>query len=333
MADLGFEFCAEKISEKGEDAPPIRMPLGASGWALFVCDGMGGAGSFCYAGADGKAGARIAAEAVRGWTQEFFEAREELSESFPGELHVEIYGKLRELADELDAQEVSPSRLRSKLHKRLPTTFAGLVVREDRATAVWAGDSRCFCLSPEDGLQQLSQDDQKEHCDPFESLSLEPQMSNYVNADTEFSFQRAEISRVRPTVYLVATDGCFQYVETPAHFEQLLVARLLAAESVEEWGASLMSAITAVAGDDASMALQAVGWASFDSLRKAFRERLQWLTVLMRLGEPSESGEEEEAPEDRESARRRRELIWQAYKTGYCAKMPDKLEVVSHAAG
>jgi len=324
MGEFGFAFCTEKISDKGEDAPPVWGPLSEDGWVLAVCDGMGGAGSFCYTGAEGKTGAKIAAESVCDWTRAFFTEPFEL----PG-LEAVLTEKIRALADELDGQEPSPSKLRSKLHKRLPTTFAGMVVRsvdsQWRSTSVWAGDSRCFCLSPEYGLQQLSVDDQREQCDPFESLWLEPQMSNYVNADTEFRLNAIDIVRDRPTVFLVATDGCFQYVETPAHFEQLLLSSLGEAESFEEWGDAVSQAIGRVTGDDASMALQAFGWSSFEALKSAFRSRLDWLAVLMRIGdEPSENGERDRVAE--------RAKIWSAYKAGYCARMPDKLIEVGHAA-
>ena len=341
MIEIGFEFCSEKISGKGEDAPPIRHKFEDNAWVLLVCDGMGGAGSIPYASCDGKTGAKIGAESVAAWAKGFFEAIPDvrprlLDEQLASEFHAEIAVKLKCAADELDSQETTQSKLRSKLHKRLPTTLACITLaveqKELRAQAIWAGDSRCFCMTSDDGLQQLSVDDQKQLCDPFESLSLDPQMSNYVNADTEFIFNSARFGLPLPAVLLVATDGCFQYVETPAHFEELLLSSLAQAASTEEWSSLLSQRIEAVTGDDASMSLQAVGWTSFESLKSAFAVRRNQLSDVMHASESAPVQGELFEPENHNFARRyRREQLWQAYKKGYSARMPVKIEEGDHA--
>jgi hypothetical protein len=259
-----------------------------------------------------------------------------LEEQLSNDLHAEIATKLKGAADELDGQENTQSKLRSKLHKRLPTTLACVTMavaqKELRAQTIWAGDSRCFCMTPEEGLQQLSVDDQKQLCDPFESLSLDPQMSNYVNADTDFVFNSARFRFSLPAVLLVATDGCFQYVETPAHFEELLLNSLALAGSAEEWSTVLNQTIEALTGDDASMSLQAVGWTSFESLKLAFEVRRCHLAEVMRTSESTPvQGELFEPANHNFARRRRREQLWQAYKNGYSARMPDKIEKVDHA--
>ena len=56
-----------------------------------------------------------------------------------------------------------------------------------------------------------------------------------------------------------ATDGCFGYVPTPMHFEDLVLRHLAAARNVDAWSAGLQEEISAITGDDAAMAVLGVG--------------------------------------------------------------------------
>jgi hypothetical protein len=77
---------------------------------------------------------------------------------------------------------------------------------------------------------------------------------------------------------MAATDGCFGYFDTPMHFEALLLGTMQGARSLRGWGRALRARIGAVAGDDASIAIAAIGWRRFRSLREAFEERFRVLT-------------------------------------------------------
>ena len=82
-----------------------------------------------------------------------------------------------------------------------------------------------------------------------------------------------------PTIFLAATDGCFNFCLSPAHFEHAILTALRNAESVLEWRNVLLQNLERQAGDDLSLALIAAGWDSFRSLRDAFAQRLEVLSV------------------------------------------------------
>jgi hypothetical protein len=74
-------------------------------------------------------------------------------------------------------------------------------------------------------------------------------------------------------VLVCATDGCFGYVPTPMHFEQLLLDPLMAAPNVTGWSSAVQSRISAVTGDDAAMSVMAVG-ADFRELKDLYADRV-----------------------------------------------------------
>ena len=80
---------------------------------------------------------------------------------FAYELKHALQDDLTRYAAEIQAG--GSGRLKSKLIKTLPTTMAicacDLSSRE--YTAIWAGDSRVYCLQPDVGLQQVTTDDLK----------------------------------------------------------------------------------------------------------------------------------------------------------------------------
>jgi hypothetical protein len=119
----------------------------------------------------------------------------------------------------------------------------------------------------------LTQDDLRTKLDALENLSADSPLSNYVNADSDFTL-RAVSGRVEGSViFLAATDGCFGYLYSPMHFEHLLLDTLVEANDAADWRSRLYERLALVTGDDCSLVAAGAGFATFDAMRDAFRAR------------------------------------------------------------
>lgn len=323
---------AEKIPGKGEDAEPILQVYADHAGLVSVCDGLGGAGSAVYEDAEGMAhtAAYRASRLTNAVIAEYFNEYKKAPARRSGQSLVdELKGQLTTALQEEAARiETAPSKLRSHLIKRLPTTLAALHFWEEDAAArlyqgcaIWAGDSRGYMLHSARGLQQLTEDDLKSAGDALENLINDSPLSNYINADVDFALHHRLISVPLPCVLLVATDGCFGYVPTPMHFEYLLLKNLLASASPQDWQDNLMVDLQDRAGDDISLALVALGWPSFEALKEDFQPRLtglwqDYIDPFRRLDERLArlTQEKETCARDREELRRE---LWAKYKPTY----------------
>jgi serine/threonine protein phosphatase PrpC len=301
-----FAFMLEQKVGGGEDADPILCLYDSSSGLLGVFDGMGGAGSKLYEGDDGKpyTGAYFAARLARKVVEDVFLQIVNLQQGY----------KVEDIANELQANleerfkaevlriEQSPSKIKSKLIRRLPTTMAVMHFakmrnvdykqtrnndwsskskilnipdrRQERfrCGVFWAGDSRCYVLNP-NGLYQVTDDDIESKGDALENLINDSPLSNCINADTHFSINSRTLELVSPFILISATDGCFGYVPTPAHFEYLILNSLEQSETQACWEENLKAELGRIAGDDVSMAVVALGWKDFSDLKKCFHKR------------------------------------------------------------
>lgn len=282
---IQLEFNVPKIEGKGEDADPVMIWQAPCG-VLSVFDGMGGAGSTVYqrrgqSYTGAYIASRIAADEIRSCFRPSFPLPTfPLSSAVTEELQQQLKDALRREASQLEVG-AEPTRIKSKLIKRLPTTMAMLLVKQEKAHAVcqslWAGDSRCYGLSAEIGLQQLTTDDLKSGGDALHNLKDDSPMSNCLNADEEFELRSQTQTLPLPVILLAATDGCFGYLFSPAHFEFLLIDTLMTATNVVAWRDLITARLQSFAGDDCSMCLLALGWPTYEALQTAFSKRHQML--------------------------------------------------------
>jgi hypothetical protein len=142
---------------------------------------------------------------------------------------------------------------------------------------LWAGDSRVYACTA-DGLHQLSVDDLRDPGDALANLQRDSVISNAISADTEFRINHRQVPLTAPFFLLCATDGCFGYLRSPMHFEEIVLRTLLAAGTEDDWSAALQAEISAVTGDDASMAVIAVG-ADLPALQQLLAPRLAEVTA------------------------------------------------------
>jgi hypothetical protein len=139
----------------------------------------------------------------------------------------------------------------------------------------WAGDSRGYVFAP-DGAKQLTVDDLRDPSDAMTNLRRDSVVSNAMSADTEFHVNYRRVELEAPFLLVSATDGCFGYVPSPMHFEQLVLGHLVRARSVDGWSSAIQADIAAVTGDDAAMSVMAVG-ADLAELRTLYADRVREL--------------------------------------------------------
>lgn len=347
-APIGFHFNAAKIEGKGEDADPV-IAWQDQRSVLAVFDGMGGAGSTSYQHrGEQRTGAYIAARLAANEVQRMFAPvfpfpRLPLS---PHELKGRFYQALQNEAAFLESAS-EPSRLKSKLIRRLPTTAAVACLEvQDGALlcqTLWAGDSRCYALSSGEGLCQLTKDDLKDDGDALANLKGDSPISNCLSADGDFEIRSQSWKITLPIVMLAATDGCFGFLFSPTHFEYLLLDTLLQSKSAMQWRDRIVERLRGIAGDDCSMALLALGWPSFEALQTDFRARHQQLGTnfiepLDRMTEEitRDSGLLQQIEERKSAAEKQRELLrqdlWLRYKETHDKVLASESSVAAEAA-
>lgn len=337
---MQFTIWTEKRPDKGEDALPTLLinPLAKRG-ALAVYDGLGGAGSKVYEYIDDTgrnfkhSGAFLASRLAKQITELFFQpivAEGNSIKELADELKVLLDTTFTEHIEQLDK---NPSKLRSKLIKRLPTTLAGIFYETNHQqalelTSFWAGDSRCYVLTAT-GLKQLSIDDLNGQPDALENLLMDATISNCVHADGNYQLNISRVILDEPLMLIVATDGCFGYVKSPAHFEYLLLKTLINSQyDVEDWKERLEESLASIAGDDLSMSVLAMGMTTLEDWKIYFYERYKFIQKQFIL--PVEEADASldliqkqqgflpaEIEKLQEQKRALQEKLWEQYKKDY----------------
>ena len=325
---ISFAFNLGKIPDQGEDSDPICRE-GPDLGLVAVFDGMGGAGGTVYETSDGRrTGAYIASRVARDVVERRMLDLLEPDWNLNGkaaalDLQRSVQSALQERLEELKAP---PSGLRSRLLRALPTTMALVALQRTQpggpnwtAHVLWAGDSRAYVLEP-GGVRQLTTDDLRDPGDALANLRRDSVVSNAMSADTDFHINYRRVKLEAPFLVMGATDGCFGYVPTPMHFEDLVLRHLAAARNVDAWSAGLQEEISAITGDDAAMAVLGIG-ADFAEFKDLFAPRLDELAqdVIAPLDELH--GAITRAEQELEALRSRQvsEMgsMWHRYKDGY----------------
>jgi hypothetical protein len=312
-----------------EDARPMLTQVpGAPGvWLLAVCDGLGGAGARTYPTENGpRSGAFLAARLARRTVAEWAKAlpdlpalvfhRVPLAERL--EAHLRHAFTTYSLPDE-------GSRIRGTLQRTLPTTLVVAVVLPEHAVAwvCWAGDSRAYLLDSQYGLSQLTVDDLRSGGDALANLTGDSAISNCVAADGRFTLRESYLSLPERSLIFTATDGCFGYVPSPAHFEYVLLRSIRDARGKDEngWSEQLDAGIRMYAADDATLAGLAVGWSSVAHMAEELEGRFQYLTsgFVHPLDDRNARAREldralKETVQERDELRAR---LWATYRTSY----------------
>lgn len=283
----------EKKPDRGEDAEPLVLYRDTSRrGVLAVCDGVGGAGvQMAGRTSDGteRSGAWVGSRAVRLAVEQHFvrkvdadaePAGRRADGDEPAPTGPSLHQSMGEVLDDL--RSPTRSRIGGTMQRELPSTLAAIFYRQRsesvQAHVRWAGDSRCYLLTAEAGLQQLSEDD-TDMPDALESLEQDPPMNNRISADGRYHIHDERVEMTVPCVLLCATDGFFNYVQTPAHFEHVLLSTLSDAADAISWASQLGQRVQTYTQDDASLALAAIGYRDFGELQRGFGNRLAALSA------------------------------------------------------
>jgi len=326
---VSFAFNLGKIENQGEDSDPI-LREGRDLALVAVFDGMGGAGGTVYETPDGpRTGAylasRVARDVVERRMMQLLDPEWHLDgPRTAADLHNVVTDALNERLADLQAP---PSGLRSRLLRALPTTMALLALQRREPGGpdwychiLWAGDSRAYVLEPDSGIRQLTLDDIRDEGDAMANLRQDSVVSNAMSADTAFEIHHRRIGLTAPFLVMAATDGCFGYVRSPMHFEELVLSTMRDAADTESWSAAVQARVAGVTGDDAAMAVLGLG-ADHNGFQQLFAERSRavvetWIGPLDALAD--EVGHSERALEAARSAHAAGSAdLWGSYKQVY----------------
>jgi len=265
----------------GEDC--YAVSLNSEYGMMGVFDGCGGLGSRKYEHRENHTGAyiasRLAARVLGDWFNQS-DFRQLTSEKNVPLLLTQIKEALiAEFSlekNELD--QIEPLRIRGSMIKTLPTTMSMALLDYSRSETIrglflWSGDSRCYALTPQCGLQQITKDNLTRPLDAMENLYHDAPLSNMVNADSPFTIHAKQLDFNHPCIIITATDGIFNYFRTPMDFEYTLLESMDKSKNVQEWNELFSQCIEEVAEDDSTALVFISGYASFNELKAKFRQR------------------------------------------------------------
>ncbi len=265
-----------------EDAPALAVERDGFG-LIGVFDGLGGAGARRVDGEDGqRSSAYYAARVARAAVLERFGAGGVGWRDAPALLSRAI-GEA--LARRHAAAPPAASAVRSRLIRSYPTTAALILAKPGDgfvdALAMWAGDSRCYAVTPRAGLQQLSRDDTTTDAGSLRALREDGRMTNVLCADRPGRLSGTVRRIGGPALLIAVTDGGYACLPSPMHLELALLDALAAAACCETWTAAIAARLAPLVDDDVSLAAAFAGWPSLSAASACFAARRVRLCAML----------------------------------------------------
>ena len=243
---------------------------------LGVFDGCGGSGARKYPVFGNHTGAYLGARIVCGVVHDWFDryAAEIPEEKWLEYLKVEITRNLKRYAE-----KGGKSLIKGSMISSFPTTATFTVCRyiENKLCVeyIWAGDSRGYLLNKK-GLFQITEDDVDGE-DAMSNLTNDGVLTNMISASSNFVLHNRRLEPEMPCVVVNATDGCFNYLRSPMHFEYLLLDSLLSADNIAQWEKNLEQNMRAVSGDDHDLTMALFGYEEFGNIHEEYKSRLAYI--------------------------------------------------------
>lgn len=265
----------EMVPQHGEDSFMVRV--NEKMMIAGVFDGCGGLGAKKYPEFNNHSGAYLASRIVSGVVLDWFNGLENVNigDNCNDELKMLIKKALRLYGKKV----VTKSKFKGSMSKDLPTTAAfSLCIPTEHKIAVryfWTGDSRGYLLTQK-GLEQMTQDDIFGE-DAMSNLKNDGILTNVISDSADFELHEKDIECEVPCIVINSTDGCFQYLPSPMHFEYIILLTMLQSKSIAEWEERLLTAIRKVSGDDHTLTMGIFGYGSFNELKRCYIKRMNYL--------------------------------------------------------
>jgi len=264
-----FGFYTEKVQEKGEDA--YLLCTNQSGAIFAVMDGCGGIGSRIYPEFEGKTGAYLASRAAASGLMKWY-----LDHNSNHRDIEEIKNVIVSSLEAYNSKTETIRTIKGSMQKEFPTTLAGGIAFMDHddylaVQIFWCGDSRMFSLDDE-GLKQWSSDDVYGQ-DAMSNIHNDGVLTNVISLSVPFEIHSRLLYPDRPQFMFSATDGCYEYLPSPMHFEYLLLDCLMKAKNQLSWEETVKDRLSEVAADDCSISGILVGFQTFQELKNFFYNR------------------------------------------------------------
>lgn len=179
------------------------------------------------------------------------------------------------LSDAVKAFDLESGKYDNQL--LLPTTLALIryTEEEDRVIAetVWAGDSRCYALTPS-GLKLLSIDDE----DGSGSIT---NLFYADNSTVQLHYLRHEMQK--PCILMAVSDGVFDPFDPHDHLgvEHTLLSAIAESNCETELSEALCQFYDKVHADDATMTFVPFGFADFAAMKEALKDRTDKIMAIM----------------------------------------------------
>jgi len=279
LVDHVIVIDGEMIEGKGEDS--YVCCVNDNAFLAGVCDGCGGLGSKKYSIYGEHTGAYIGSRTVSGVLYDWFNTD---IKSIPVEKwNTDICEKIKKAmalyAYGDKASGKASLMLKGSMTKEFPTTAVFAVCTNiDNAFAgkiFWAGDSRGYILTKR-GLRLVTQDDVAGE-DAMSNLKNDGVLNNVISASDSFEMHDVDFVVKEPMTVICATDGCFNYLPSPMHFEYIILQTLMNAQNPEEWETTLKANIRKVSGDDHTMTMACMGYGNFVKMKNYYADRVDYL--------------------------------------------------------
>lgn len=278
-------FTVDKDTPHNEDSEPYINDK-----MLIVCDGLGGSGSNKHmVGSEVHTSAYYGARLCAIYTRQYFETHDIFSDP---DHSVQAYKAF--LQDKLKTfirEHGFKKTIIGRGLKLLPTTLAAAFyqVRENSIDVIvlWAGDSRVYCLSARQGLQQLTIDDIAGEFDALDAIG-NTTMTNCISGDDDFTlhYARYQLPRSENLMLLAMSDGCFDYLPTPMDLEYVIenaISALLDHDEFEALSEMLESFYQDdIIKDDTTMAAVIFDETDVKTAKQQYAERYEMIDVTFR---------------------------------------------------
>lgn len=272
------------LGDKGEDAYAFDFAHHQF-HVQAVFDGCGGAGAWKYPEFKNATGAFVAAQMMAGTFQHWCTSLTLEMLSNPS-LAADSFHSAAEQSLQDCKAKCAPMGVTGSLVKAFPCT-ATISIQEYRdphhlqVTALNAGDSRVYILTPQDGLLQFTKDDSRGNPDPLESLRDSVPLSNLLNADKPFRITPSSVTVPLPCAIICATDGMFGFFRSPMDFEYILLDTLVHARTIHEFEDNFKKRVVEVTGDDSTCIASFYGFHNMNEVRTKMNGRYKQITQMI----------------------------------------------------